>query len=82
VAELRLPYIAELIARKLEASEKGTIHDADMAYHQKEYERLKSVLEQASLASKLPERPTGSETLNELLIRTRLHSTTGSGFSS
>ena len=68
----KLPYIPGLIARKLEASEKGTIQDADMAFHQKEYERLKSVLEQASLESKLPERPTGSEALNELLIRTRL----------
>ena len=81
-ASFRLPYIPELIARKLEASEKDTIADADMAFHQKEYERLKSVLEQASLESKLPERPTGSEALNDLLIRTRLHSTTGSGFSS
>ncbi len=78
----KLPYIPGLIARKLDASEKGTIQDADMAFHQKEYERLRSVLEQASLESKLPERATGSEALNELLIRTRLHSTTGSGFSS
>jgi hypothetical protein len=30
----------------------------------------------------LPERATGTEALNELLIRIRLHSTTGSGFSS
>ena len=78
----KLPYIPGLIACKLEASEKGTIQDADMAFHQKEYERLRSVLEQASLESKLPERATGSEALNELLIRIRLHSTTGSGFSS
>jgi predicted nucleotidyltransferase len=78
----KLPYIPELISQKLQTSEKGTIQDADMAFHQKEYERLKSVLEQASLESKLPERPTGNTELNELLIRTRLHSTTGSGFSS
>jgi predicted nucleotidyltransferase len=76
----KLPYIPELIARKLEAYEKCTIQDADMGFHQKEYERLRSVLEQASLESKLPERATSSEALNELLIRTRLHSTTGSGF--
>jgi predicted nucleotidyltransferase len=76
----KLPYIPGLIALKLGASEKGTIQDADMAFHQKEYERLRSVLEQASLESKLPERATGSEALNELLIRIRLHSTTGSGF--
>src|SRR5258706_10169153 len=49
----KLPYIPGLIARKLEASEKGTILDADMEFHQKEYERLRSVLEQASLESKL-----------------------------
>jgi predicted nucleotidyltransferase len=78
----KLPYIPELISRKLEASEKAAIQDADMAFHQKEYERLKSVLEQASLESKLPERPNGSEALNELLIRTRLHSTISSRLSS
>jgi len=77
----KLPYIPELISQKLQASEKGTVQDADMAFHQKEYERLKSVLEEASLESKLPERPTGNAALNELLIRTRLRST-GSGFSS
>jgi len=75
----KLPYIPELISQKLQASEKGTIQDADMPFHQKEYERLKSVLEQASLESKLPERPTGNEALNELLIRTRLHSTLAQG---
>jgi len=77
----KLPYIPELIARKSEASEKGTIEDADMAFHQKEFERLKSVLEQASLESNLPERPTSSEALNELLIRTRLHPRSGSALS-
>jgi predicted nucleotidyltransferase len=77
----KLPYIPELIARKLQASEKSTIEDADMALHQKEYERLKSELEQASLASRLPERPTCAEALNELLIRTRLRVTPGAGFS-
>jgi hypothetical protein len=77
----KLPYIPELIARKLEASEKSTIEDADMALHQEEYERLKNELEQASLASGLPERPTCAEALNELLIRTRLRMTPGAGFS-
>jgi uncharacterized protein len=71
----QLPYIPGLIARKLEASEKGILEHEDMAFHQKEYERLRSVLEQASLESKLPERATGSEALNELLIRIRLQST-------
>ena len=71
----KLPYIPGLIARKLEAPEKGILEHEDMAFHQKEYERLRSVLEQASLESKLPERATGSEALNELLIRIRLHST-------
>jgi predicted nucleotidyltransferase len=78
----KLPYIPDLISQKLQASEKGTIQDADMAFHQKEYERLKSVLEQATLGSKLPERPAGSEALNELLIRTRLHWTSSAGVSS
>src|SRR6266480_223734 len=77
----KLPYIPELIARKLEASEKSTIEDADMVLHQKEYERLKSELEQASLESRLPERPTCGEPLNELLIRTRLRATPSVTFS-
>ena len=38
--EARLPYIADLIARK-QSGEHTTLEDADVAFHQREYERLK-----------------------------------------
>ena len=36
----KLPYIDELVERKLAAPEKGQLDEADAAFHQREYERL------------------------------------------
>jgi hypothetical protein len=44
-----------------------------MAFHGKEYVRLRAELERASEVSTLPESPTGKEALNDLLVRLRLH---------
>ncbi len=68
----RLPYIAELIERKTAGPEKGRLDQADLAFHQAEFERLRAALEQASQASRLPESPKGAAALNALLIRLRL----------
>lgn len=71
--EARLPYIADLIARK-QSGENTTLEDADVAFHQREYERLRVELQAAHDASQLPEVP-GEETrqaLNDLLVRIRL----------
>jgi hypothetical protein len=71
-AVFKLPYIPDLVSRKLSGAEKGTLEDADMAFHEKEFERLRGQLEQASTDSSLPETPDGKEALNDLLIRVRL----------
>lgn len=68
----RLPQIPELIDRKLNGTEKGTLDRADLAFHQREYERLTAELEQASQTSSLPELPRGADALNDLLVRIRL----------
>lgn len=67
-----LPYIPELISRKLAGPEKSVLEAADLAFHQAEFERLTRTLEQAMLESQLPESPSGRAQLNDLLVRTRL----------
>lgn len=72
--EFKLPYIGELIARKLSGPERSTLEDADVECHQREYLRLKNELEQAHQSSQLSEAPAGKVALNELLVRLRLKS--------
>jgi len=68
----KLPYIAELIERKVNGTEKGHLEQADLALHQREYEWLRAELERAYQESKLPEAPSGAAALNDLLVRVRL----------
>jgi len=70
--EAKLPYIAELIERKKAGPEQGRLNEADLAFHEKEYDRLCRDLEAASETSHLPETPTGAVALNDLLVRIRL----------
>jgi predicted nucleotidyltransferase len=72
--EFGLPFIADLIARKLSGPEQSPLLDADIAFHQAEYERLLGVLQQAHHASPLPDGPSAAtrRALDDLLIRTRL----------
>src|SRR5262249_25614733 len=58
--DFRLPYIPELIERKITGSEKGCLGKGDAQFHQREYERLRSELEQAFKVSSLPEAPKGA----------------------
>ncbi|MEO8610429.1 MAG: nucleotidyltransferase domain-containing protein [Chloroflexota bacterium] len=67
----KLAYIPDLIARKLSGPEKSTLPDADMEFHQAEFERLSQVLQSASQESSLPELPNGKAALNDLLLRLR-----------
>ena len=72
--EFRLPYVPDLVARKLAGLEKSTLNDADVSLHQVEYERLRGEFQDAHDASPLPEVPS-EETkvaLNDLLVRVRL----------
>lgn len=69
----RLPYIAELIERKTKG-ENTTLTDGDIAFHEKEYERLRAELQEAFEGSELPEVPEDATraAMNDLLIRVRL----------
>jgi predicted nucleotidyltransferase len=68
----KLPYIPDLIARKLAGPEQGELAQADLAFHRAEFERLRSLLQQAFEESALPEGPRGAAALNDLLVRIRL----------
>ena len=70
--EFKLAYVGDLVARKLAGPEKSTLDDADLPFHQAEYERLRGVLEEAQQESTLPERATAGPALSDLLVRLRL----------
>jgi hypothetical protein len=72
----RLPYLPDLIARKLGGPEQSVLAERDIAIHEGEYLRLRAELQSAHDASRLPEVP-GEATraaLNDLLVRIRLDS--------
>lgn len=71
--EFRLPYIEDLVERKVNGTEKGALQTPELDFHEREYQRLVVELETACQESALPELPTGREALNDLLIRIRLH---------
>jgi predicted nucleotidyltransferase len=70
----KLPYIPDLVARKLSGPEQSKLDDADVTFHEAEYNRLRSALQTAHEASHLPEVPRDEtrRSLNDLLIRLRL----------
>jgi predicted nucleotidyltransferase len=68
----RLPYVADLVAKKLAGPEQSTLGDADFSFHESEYQRIRGVLEQAYEASDLPEGPSAKLALNDLLVRLRV----------
>ncbi|MCB1692217.1 MAG: nucleotidyltransferase domain-containing protein, partial [Pseudomonadales bacterium] len=70
-ASAKLPYIDELVQRKLAGPERGHLEAADVEFHEREYERLVAELEDAAKESMLPERPTGQDSLNKILVRLR-----------
>src|SRR5690606_36538621 len=68
----RLPYLGELIERKTGGPEKGRLDQADLVFHQQEYERLRALLQQAFEKSRLPDRPRAGAALHDVLVRLRL----------
>ena len=70
----RLPFLPELIARKLAGPEQATFADGDFIFYEPEYQRLRKELQAAHDASSLPELPDDRTraALNELLVRIRL----------
>jgi predicted nucleotidyltransferase len=65
----RLPFIDELVARKVEGGERGLLNAADVDFHGREHQRLIAELERCSEASQLPERPTSRDAMSDLLLR-------------
>ena len=72
--EYRLPYIAELVARKTGGAEKEKLSGADLEFHLAEYTRLRARLEQEHVSTTLPEAPTARAAIDDLLVRLRMRS--------
>ena len=68
----RLPYIQDLVARKTSGPEKGCLQPSDLAFYEKEYQRLTAELERAFHESSLPETARAAAAINDLLVRLRL----------
>lgn len=66
-----LPYISDLIAQKLAGTEKSVLPNINVAFYQREYERLRNKLQEAYQSSPLPETPSANADLDNLLIRLR-----------
>jgi uncharacterized protein len=72
-----LPYIPELVDRKVRGAEHGVLQDNDFSFYEHELERLLAELEAAASSSTLPESPTAGPALHDLLVRLRLGEPTG-----
>ena len=70
----RLPFLEDLIARKLAGPEQSTLNEDDVSFHQAEVRRLRGALQAAQEASPLPDVPSEATraALNDLLVRLRL----------
>jgi predicted nucleotidyltransferase len=68
----QLPYVPDLVARKLAGPEQGVLSFADTSFHFGEYSRLRNVLEHACRSSSLPDVASARPPLNDLLLRLRL----------
>jgi predicted nucleotidyltransferase len=70
----KLPYIDDLIARKLAGAEKQALAPGELERHEREFVRLRSELELASQRSPLPadHSPEAAAGLSDLLVRLRM----------
>jgi predicted nucleotidyltransferase len=68
-----LRFIPDLVARKTAGPEQSKLDDADIAFHEAQYQKLRSELQSAFEASGLPELPSDEtrQALNDLLVRVR-----------
>jgi predicted nucleotidyltransferase len=70
----RLPFIPELMARKLEGAERQTLETGDIDHYEREFHRLRTRLAEEAAVTSLPESPTAQSALNDILVRVRLAS--------
>lgn len=71
--EAKLSYLDDLITMKVSGAEQSTLDDTDTSFYLLEYNRLRNELEDAFGKSTLPERSVNRCSLDDLLIRVRLH---------
>jgi hypothetical protein len=70
--DFRLPYLAELVRRKIEGAEESKLETPEIEFHQAEYRRLAAQLQTEAVGSELPDEAACQDALNDLLIRVRL----------
>jgi predicted nucleotidyltransferase len=70
--DFRLPYLAELVRRKIEGAEESKLETPEIEFHQAEYRRLVAQLQTEAVGSELPDEAACRDALNDLLIRVRL----------
>lgn len=68
----KLPYVPDLIARKLAGPEQSVLEGDDVSFYETEYQRLRTALESATAESILPETPSAKAALHDLLVRVRM----------
>jgi predicted nucleotidyltransferase len=68
----KLPYIEELVQRKLAGKEKERLNGAVVEFHRGEYQRLRAKLDEEHKASHLPEAARAKDALHDLLVRLRM----------
>ena len=70
----RLPFIPDLITRKLEGDEQQTMQSGEIDHYEREFHVLRSRLIEEAAITSLPESPTAQAALNDILVRVRLAS--------
>jgi predicted nucleotidyltransferase len=71
IREYPLPYVPDLVGRKLSGPEHSALGEADFEFHRREYDRLRGELQSAYDASALPELTPAKPALQDLLLRLR-----------
>lgn len=71
---VKLAYLPDLIARKVEGTEQAILEEADVKFYKGECDRLRGELESAFHTSDLPDEPSCKDLLSDLLVRIRLKS--------
>ena len=70
---MRLSHVDDLLVEKRGGAEKQAVRTPDVVFHEREYKRLVTLLENERDRSALPDAPTGRAELNDLLVRVRLN---------
>lgn len=67
-----LPFIPDLLTRKLEGAEQQTLVAGEVALYEQEFQTLRERLVTEASTTSLPDAPTAQAALNDMLIRVRL----------